>query len=98
MGLIAVLAVSLKNRHRISVAIELMEAFMSRIGQFMLGLFVLCSVQGCPEPSRCEVEAKKACEETAFTIQYFNGLAGGERYRMDDCLKLISVQCPPGSP
>jgi len=71
---------------------------MFRIGQFMLGLFVLCSISGCPEPSHCEIAAKQACEDTAYTIQHFNGLAGVERYEMEDCLKLIPVQCPPGSP
>ena len=62
------------------------------------GFFLPLLLMGCPAPSECAKKAEAACHETAVTVRYFNGLAGDERYSVEDCLKLIPLQCPPGVP
>ena len=63
-----------------------------------LVFLLLFCLPGCPAVSQCAKEAEAACEETAVTIQYFNDIAGAERYNIEDCLNLIPLQCPPGTP
>ena len=49
---------------------------------------------GCKEKTQCEQEAIAACEQTKETIAFFNQGLAGEKYRLEDCLKLIPLRCP----
>lgn len=76
--------------------VEFVEVDVDKLLLVVSVLLLSVCLSGCPATSQCAKEAEKACEETAVTIQYFNDLAGGERYNIEDCLKLIPLQCPPG--
>ena len=72
------------------------EDFILRTWLWMTGWILLGSTcaLGCREPSPCEQEARRECEETLETINYFNKLAGRDAYTLEDCYKLIPYRCP----
>ena len=57
-------------------------------------MLMCASFVGCREPTPCEKEARLECEETLETINYFNEMAGRERYTLEDCYQIIPYRCP----